>query len=80
MIVGVSLLQRVCTGTLCVRAVHALFVKWAKRNVGGTDTQCLTYRAPLRSLQQRHWKLGLSQYSAKIGFFIKKKQDLIFFL
>ena len=38
-----TLLQRVCTRTLCVRAVYALFVKWAKRNVGGTDTQCLTY-------------------------------------
>ena len=46
-----------CTGTLCVRAVHALFVKRAKRNVSGTDTQCLTYAAPLRSLQQRLMKM-----------------------
>ena len=38
-----TLLKRACTGTLRVRTVHALFVKWAKRNIGGTDTQCLTY-------------------------------------
>ena len=45
--------------TVCP-CLYALFVKWAKRNVGGTDTQCLTYRAPLRSLQQRHYLLYFS--------------------
>ena len=53
-----TLLQQVCTGTLCVRAVYESFVKWAKRNVGSTDIQCLTYHAPLRSLQQRQLELG----------------------